>query len=149
MVNAGFVDTCMVNASTEFALNQNQDPKSQKAVFKFVLELRTTLITLQITKRSVVGLQIPIIRKLEAVLGYKLQKESNCPTSCRQYPSTPDTKKNMSLLLHIFSGTLAEKKKLACLCPRPNAKHVTNQFVPFTLHVSAHNVYPNNPLSSK
>ena len=40
-----------------------------------------------------VGLQISIIRKLEAVLGYKLQKESNCPTSCRQYPFKSDTRK--------------------------------------------------------
>ena len=61
MVNAGHVDTCMVNASPEFALNQNQDQKSQKVVFKFVLELGTTLIMLQMRKRSVVGLQISII----------------------------------------------------------------------------------------
>ena len=95
MVNAcrSHEDTCMVNTSTKFALNQNQNPKSQKVVFKFVLELGTTLITLQITKRSLVGLQIPIIQKLEAVLGYKLQKENNCPTSCRQYPSKLHTKK--------------------------------------------------------
>ena len=83
----------MVNASTELALNQNQDPKSQKVMFKFILELGTTLITPQIRKGSVVGLQIPITRKLEDVLGYKLQIESNCRTSCRQYPSKSDTRK--------------------------------------------------------
>ena len=83
----------MVNASTEFALNQNQDPKSQKVVFKFVLKLGTTLITLQIRQKSVVALQTPIIQKLKAVLGYKLQKESNCLTSCRQYLSKSDTRK--------------------------------------------------------
>ena len=55
--------TCMVNASTEFASNQIQDPKSQKVVFKFILELRT-LISLQIRKGLVVGLQISIIQKL-------------------------------------------------------------------------------------
>ena len=44
-------------------------------MFKFVLELGTTLITLQITKTSMVELQIPIIQKLEAVLGYKLRKK--------------------------------------------------------------------------
>ena len=64
MVNVGHVGTYKVNASTEFALNQNQDPKSQKVVFKFVLELETTLITLQIRQRLVVGLQIPLIQKL-------------------------------------------------------------------------------------
>ena len=93
MVNAEHADTCMVNASTEFSINQNQDPKSQKVVFKFALELGASLITPQIRKRSVVGLQIPIIQKLEAVLGYKLQKEINCPTSCRQYSSKSDTRK--------------------------------------------------------
>ena len=72
----------MVNTSTEFALNQNQDPKSQKGVFKFVLKLGTTLIMLQIRQRLVVTLQIPKIQKQKAVLGYKLQKDSNCLTSC-------------------------------------------------------------------
>ena len=37
------LDTCRVNTSTVFALNQNQDLKSQNA-FIFVLKLDTTLI---------------------------------------------------------------------------------------------------------
>ena len=141
--------TCTFNASTEFILNQNQDPKSQKAVFKFVLELGTTLITLQIRKRSVVGLQIPIILKLEAVLGYKLQKECNCPTSCRQCSSKSDIRKICHFCCLDLLGPQQKRTKASISLSKPNAKYVTNQFVPFTLHVSAISVCPNNLLSSK
>ena len=52
--------------------------------------------------------------------------------------------KDVTFVAHILRDLSKKRKKLTCLCPRPNAKHETNQFVPFTLHVAAYNVCSNN-----
>ena len=103
----------MVNALTEFKLNQNQDPKSQKVVFKFVLELGTTLITPQIRKRSVVGLETPIIQKLEVVLFTNFKKKVIVPLHAGNILTSRMSEKDVTFVAQIKRDLSRKRKKLA------------------------------------
>ena len=62
-------DTCRINAGTVFALNSNKAPKELYSL-DFGWSLVIKLITPFIRQKYLVGLQLPIKRKIKEVLQY-------------------------------------------------------------------------------
>ena len=81
------LDNCQVNASTVFALDKGQDPRKQKS-FNFVLDLASQLVLPQIKQKQLPGLQLPVIRKMELTLGYKLSNSTSTSRSVKHLPKS-------------------------------------------------------------
>ena len=64
------LDTCQVNASTIYAMNNDLQPRNIESVdFKF--ELAMSLIRPHIERPSLIGINSSVVRKVEIVLGKK------------------------------------------------------------------------------
>ena len=63
-------DTCRVNASTIYAMNNDLQPRNIKSV-DFGFEPAMFLICPHIKQRSLIGINSFVVRKIEIVLGKK------------------------------------------------------------------------------
>ena len=64
------LNTCRVNASTIYAMNNDLQPRNIKSV-DFGFELAMSLIRPHIEQRSLIGINSSVVRKIEMVLGKK------------------------------------------------------------------------------
>ena len=64
------LDTCRVNASTLYAMNNDLQPRNIKFV-EFGFELAMSLIRPHIKQRSLIGINSFVVRKIEIVPGKK------------------------------------------------------------------------------
>ena len=64
------LDTCRVNASTIYAMNNDLQPRNIKSV-DFGFELAMSLISPHIEQQSLIGINSSVVRKIEIVLGKK------------------------------------------------------------------------------
>ena len=66
------LDTCRVNASTIYAMNNDLQPRNIKSVdFGFELSLAMSLIRPHIKRPRLIGINSSVVRKIEIVLGKK------------------------------------------------------------------------------
>ena len=64
------LDTCRVNASTIYAMNNNLQPRNIKSV-DFGFKLAMSLIRPHIERPSLIGINSSVVRKIEIVLEKK------------------------------------------------------------------------------
>ena len=64
------LDTCRVNASTIYAMNNDLQPQNIKSV-DFGFELAMSLIRLHIERPRLIGINSSVVRKIEIVLRKK------------------------------------------------------------------------------
>ena len=64
------LDTCRVNASTMYAMNNDLQPQNIKSV-DFGFKLAMSLIRPHIAQRSLIGINSSVVRKIEIGLGKK------------------------------------------------------------------------------
>ena len=68
------LDTCRVNASTIYAMNNDLHPRNIKSV-DFGFELAMSLISPHIEQQSLIGINSSVVRKIEIVLGKKISSK--------------------------------------------------------------------------
>ena len=64
------LDTCRVNASTIYAMNNNLQPRNIKSI-DFGYELAMSLIRPHIERSRLIGINSSVVRKIEIVLEKK------------------------------------------------------------------------------
>ena len=98
-----------MNASTIVALNKGHDPRKQKS-FDFVLDLAPELILPQIKQRQLTGPQLPVVRKMELMLGYELSNGTSTSQLSKHLPKS-SVRKRCGLCCIEASG-LTKKKSV-------------------------------------
>ena len=103
------LDFSRVNVSTIVALNKGHDPQKQKS-FEFVLNLVSGLILRQIKQRQLTGLQLPVIRKMDLTLEYKLSNRTSTSQLSKHTPKS-SVRKQCGLCCAEASGPGQRKRK--------------------------------------
>ena len=102
------LDTCRVNAGTVYAMNNDLNPRSIKSL-EFGLDLAMLLIRPHIECRSLTGLNFSVLRKIEIVLGQKLEKYAK--RSSGLFPASSEKRRRCADCLSDIAGEGAKEKK--------------------------------------
>ena len=103
------LDTCRVNASTIYAMNNDLQPRNIKSV-DFGFELAMSLIRPHIEQRSLIGINSSVVRKIEMVLGKKISSK-HVKTSSGFFPHQSEKRRRCDACISKIKGEGAKEKK--------------------------------------
>ena len=103
------LDTCRVNASTIYAMNNDLQPRNIKSV-DFGFELAMSLIRPHIEQRSLIGINSSVVRKIEIVLGKKISSK-HVKTSSGFFPHQSEKRRRCDACISKIKGEGAKEKK--------------------------------------
>ena len=102
-------DTCRVNASTIYAMSNHLQPQNIKSV-DFGFEQAMSLIRPHIEQPRLIGMNFPVVRKIEIVLGEKISSK-HVKTSSGFFPRQSEKRRRCDACFSKIKGKGAKEKK--------------------------------------
>ena len=116
------LDTCRVNASKIFAMNNDLQPRNIKSV-DFRFELAMSLIRPCIEQRSLIGIKFFVVRKIEIVLGKKIFSK-HVKTSSGFFPHPSEKRRRCDACISKIKeeGAKEKQKNFQAIEPVPKMR---------------------------
>ena len=102
------LDTCRVNASTIYAMNNDLQPRNIKSI-DFGFELAMSLIRPHIEQRNLIGINSSVVHKIEIVLEKKYPP--NMQKTNGFYPHQSEKRRRCDACISKIKGEEAKEKK--------------------------------------